>query len=183
MIQHTKNELRTGKPDRHEYAKLPKTPVYIICDGLKNSHNIGAIFRLSAALMIEKVYICNNSYHSINRKFKKTARDSYHWIDWENPDSTLDVIHELKTQGVMIVSVELAHNSIHYREAQYRFPVAFVLGNESFGVSEEVLSLSDMIVHLPIPGMINSLNVSTAAGVVLYDVYEKYVIFNNTRGQ
>ena len=79
----------------------------------------------------------------------------------------------LKEQGVQIVSVEVADNSIDYTNFIPQKPVCLILGREFDGVNKEVLENSDVIVHLPILGMCNSINVSTAASVVMYDVYNK----------
>ncbi len=175
MIKFTTQEIRCEKPRRHEYCSLKKTPILIICDNITSSFNLGAMFRLSAALMLEKIYVCGSSPFFFNKKFKKTAKGSHSWTQWVYHENSVELIKDLKSRNIMVVAVELSRSSISYTEADYQFPVAFVFGNEKYGVDEDVLELSDLIIDLPMPGMINSLNVSTAASVVLYDAYQKYI--------
>ena len=75
---------------------------------------------------------------------------------------------ELKERSVSIVTAEIATTSIDYRQADYQFPVCLVLGREDKGVGQEIIAVSDAVVHLPMYGMVNSLNVSTVAAVLMY---------------
>ena len=73
-----------------------------------------------------------------------------------------------------ITSVEVASNSIDYRQYEPKFPLCLILGREYDGVSQELLDLSDNVINLPLLGMSNSINVSTAASVVMYYAFDKY---------
>jgi tRNA G18 (ribose-2'-O)-methylase SpoU len=169
MLQKNKTELREGKPSRQEYGTVQKHPIVVVLDNLNSAFNIGVIFRLAEALLLEKVYLCGDCPLPDSRKFQTTAKRSEKWIAWEHKSDTKDTVMELKNEGYKIVSAELSHNSIPYTEAIYEYPTAFIFGNEKKGVSEDILELSDTVVHLPIYGMANSLNVSSCASVMLYD--------------
>ena len=169
----TKDELRNGKPTRQEFRGLPRNPVYLMLDGLKCFHNVGTILRLADALLVTKVFLCGDTVNPFGKKTRKGSRGAERWVEWEQRDDTVTVIYELKEQGVSIVSAEIAAESMDYRDYDLQLPVCFVLGREDIGVSPEVLSLSDSIVHLPIFGMTNSLNVSTVAAVLLYEVVRR----------
>jgi tRNA G18 (ribose-2'-O)-methylase SpoU len=126
--------------------------------------------RLSDALLVEKVYICGDGAFPPSRKVLRGSLGSERWVDWENRQDALGVISELKHKGISTITAEIATTSIDYRKADYRFPVCLVLGREDRGVSQEIIELSDAVVHLPMYGMVNSLNVSTVAAVLMYDL-------------
>ncbi|MEI6208853.1 MAG: TrmH family RNA methyltransferase [Desulfuromonadales bacterium] len=166
----TKDELRRNKASREEFRNLPRNPVYLLLDSLKCSHNVGTIFRLADAVLAKKIYICGDSVKPSGIKVRKGSHGSERWVDWEKRDDAVSVINELKSSGISIVSAEITSGSVDYREVNMPLPVCIVLGREDCGVSTEVLSMSDSIVHLPIYGMANSLNVSTVAAVLIYEV-------------
>ena len=87
---------------------------------------------------------------------------------WEYHERIETVLLDLKRQGVFIVSAEVTTESVLYDEIVYPLPVCLVLGREYDGVSPEALAVSDAVVHLPMFGMANSINVSTTASVLLY---------------
>jgi tRNA G18 (ribose-2'-O)-methylase SpoU len=168
MIPSTKPELRAAKPSREEFARLPRNPIFIVLDSLKMAHNIGTILRLADAVLVEKVYICGNTIVPPNYKIKQGSRGAERWVPWEYRQSAADVVTELRTRGVFIVSAELTESSTRYDRIAYRFPVCIVLGREYDGVSPQVLELSDVVVSLPVYGMSNSINVSATASVLVY---------------
>jgi len=171
--QLTKNELRSTKISRQEFFNISRNPVYIVLDSLKCAHNIGTILRLSDALLVKKVFLCGETIVPPNKKIKASSRGSEKWVQWEYQKNTIDVINRLKNLGIFIVAAEISDSSIDYQEAKYHLPVCIVLGREYDGVSENVLNLSDCIVHLPIFGMVNSINVSATASVLLYDIIRR----------
>lgn len=165
-----KERLRSGKSDRKEFHLIPRNPIYIVLDSLKCAHNIGTIIRLADAILAEKVYICGNTIVPPNQKIKSASRGAEKWVPWEYKPNSIEVVSDLKKIGISIVSLEIANSSIAYTQATYQLPVCLVLGREYDGVSPEVLEMSDVIVHLPIYGMANSINVSTAASVLMYEM-------------
>jgi len=171
--QLTKTELRENKSKKEEFFNKKRNEIYIILDSLKCAHNIGTILRLADSLLVKKVYICGDTIVPPNRKIKTSSRGAEKWTPWEYNESSISVAKSLKEQGVQIVAVEVANNSIDYREFEPKSSVCIVLGREFDGVSQEILDICDCAVHLPLLGMSNSLNVSTAGSVILYDVYAK----------
>lgn len=171
--QLTKDELRKNKTKREEFKNKNRNDIYIILDSLKCAHNIGTILRLSDSLLAKKVYICGNTIIPPNKKIKSSARGAEKWVPWEYHKNPVIVAKTLKKAGVKIVSVEVTDDSIDYRKYNPTGPVCLILGREYDGVSQELLDLSDCSIHLPLLGMANSINVSTAASVVMYDIYNK----------
>ena len=171
--QLTKNELREGKSKKEEFFNKKRTEMYIVLDSLKCTHNIGCILRLADSLLVKKVFICGNTIVPPNRGIKQGSRGAEKWVPWEYRENALEVCKELQHQNVEIVAVEVASNSIDYREYNPTKPVCLIMGREFDGVSKDLIEMADYCVHLPLLGMANSLNVSTAASVVMYDVYDK----------
>lgn len=172
--QLSKEELRDTKTSRDEFKNIERIEVYILLDSLKVAHNIGTILRLSDALLIKKVYICGDTIVPPNYKIRRSSRGSEKWVPWEYVEDAKEVIKKLKKEGVEITAVEVTNDSIDYRKYIPNFPICLILGREYDGVSKELLELSDNTIHLPINGMCNSINVSNAASVVMYDAFDKY---------
>lgn len=167
-IQMTKENLRENKPTRNEYLDKPKTPLIVVLDNVTNSYNIGAFIRLADAFAIEKVIICGVGALSISdKKMKKASRNEAKWVTVEYSDSTTGSLQTLINESYTIYSVELCHDSVDYSEVKYPPKSVLVLGNERKGVSEVALKLSHQLIHIPMFGMGNSLNVSTAGAIVL----------------
>ena len=171
--QLSKEELRDLKKNRHEFLDIERNEIYLILDSLKCAHNIGTILRLSDALLVKKVFICGDTIIPPNKKIRVGSRGAEKWVPWEYHKNALEVALELKEKGVQIVSVEVTDNSIAYNDFKPSKPICLILGREFDGVSQELIDISDKVIHLPLLGMSNSINVATAASVVLYDVYSK----------
>ena len=162
----SKEDLRKDKPNRDEYLTKPKIPLIVVLDNVTNSYNIGAFIRLADAFAIEKVIVCGALTIS-DKKMKKASRNEAKWVCVEYSDSTTTSLQALLKDGYTIYSVELCQESIDYSEVTYPAKSVLVLGNERKGVSEAALKLSHQQVYIPMFGMGNSLNVSTAGAIVL----------------
>jgi len=173
--QLSKKELRVNKPTRKEFPLLSKHPIVCILDNLSNAHNVGVIIRPCEAFRLKKIYIVGSTPTLMSRKTKLSSRGTEKWIEIEYYSSILDLLCELKIQKYSIIGIELTTNSQKYNQAIYKFPVAFILGNEKNGISNDVLAVCDSSVHIEMFGMGNSLNVSTAASIVIADAVEKIV--------
>ncbi len=165
-IQLSKEDLRKNKPTRDEYLKQPKLPLIVVLDNVTNSYNIGSFIRLADAFAIEKVIVCGELTIS-DKKLKKASRNEAKWVNIEYSDSTATSLQALKNKGYTIFSIELCNESVDYKEVSYTLSSVLVLGNERKGVSEAALKLSQHQIHIPMFGMGNSLNVSTAGAIVL----------------
>ena len=171
--QLSKGELREKKIGREEFKNIPRNDIYVVLDSLKCAHNIGTILRLADSLLVKKVYICGDTVHMPNRKIRSSSRGAEKWVPFEYRESSKEVVCELKKLGIEIVAVEVTDDSIDYRDFKPKGPVCLVFGREYDGVSQGVLNQTDECIHLPLLGMANSINVSAAASVALYDVYSK----------
>lgn len=166
-------EILALKPSIVEVKDKERSPIYALLDNVRSLHNVGAIFRTSDAILLEKLYLCGITGTPPRNEITKTALGAEEVVPWEHHDEALEAIQELKEQGVKIVAVELAVDSVEYSRAEYDFPVCFVFGHEVYGVSDEVMEEVDMAVTLPMLGRANSLNVATCYGIVMYDALNK----------
>jgi len=165
-VQLSKEELRKNKPTRDEYLGKAKTPLVLVLDNVTNSYNVGSFIRLADAFAIEKIIVCGELTIS-DKKLKKASRNEAKWVCIEYSDNTATSLQTLIEHNYTVFSVELCDQSVDYKEVSYPSPCVLVLGNERKGVSEAALKLSHQHIHIPMFGMGNSLNVSTAGAIVL----------------
>jgi tRNA G18 (ribose-2'-O)-methylase SpoU len=152
----------------------------LVLDNVTNSYNVGAFIRLADAFAIEKIVICGELTIS-DKKMRKASRNEAKWVCIEYSSSTPLSLQKLKDEGYAVFSVELCHESTDYKKASYPSSCALVLGNERKGVSDAALQLSHQHIHIPMFGMGNSLNVSTAGAIVLAECASQ--IRNNILGK
>ncbi len=146
----------------------------VILDNIRSVHNVGSIFRTSDAAGVEKVYLCGTTPTPIDRfgrarnDMAKVALGAEKTVQWEYAENTLDIVKKLKAEGAKVFSVEQYEGSVDYSSIKYPEQCAFVFGNEVGGVSLDVLAECDEVIEIPMKGEKESLNVSVAAGVVLF---------------
>lgn len=175
MIKLNAKELRTSTPDPEAARAIKKNPIYIILDNVLDTYNVGSIFRLADAVAAQEVYLCGETLTPPNSRIKKASINTWQWVEWEHKETAMDAIRELRTQNPMtkVIAVEQDERSMPFNQVKYEFPVAIVVGNETYGVSKEALSQADTIVELPMWGVNKSLNVMVSCGIVLYAVMKQ----------
>ena len=178
MIKLGAKELRTTEGDEEIKKNLKKNPIYIIVDNVLDTYNTGSIFRLADAVAAEKVYLCGVTETPPNSRIKKASINTTEWVEWEYASSTLEAIQDLrsKIQDVQIVAIEQSPKSVPFDKADYTFPIAFIVSNETSGATQEVLDSADMIVEIPMWGVNKSLNVMVSLGIVLFNVASKMLV-------
>ncbi len=165
------SQLRTQPVDRDVAKSVKKNPMTIILDNVLDTYNIGSIFRLAEAVAAEKLYLCGATETPPNTRIKKASINTCEWVEWQYTKTTLDAIADFKKNHPdgQIIAVEQDARSIPFVSAVYKPPVALIVGNETYGVSNEVLEHVDTIIELPMFGVNTSLNVMVTTGIVLYD--------------
>lgn len=165
-------ELRTMPVDENVAKSLKKNPITIILDNVLDTYNVGSIFRLADAVAAEKVILCGQTLTPPNSRIKKASINTWQWVTWQYAQSATAVISNLKNQNskIKIIAVEQDARSKPFNEVPYEFPLAIVVGNETTGVSKEVLDIADTIVELPMWGINKSLNVMVSCGIILYEI-------------
>ena len=175
MIKLGAKELRTTIAEDHQKVGLKKNPIYIICDNILDTYNTGSIFRLADAVAAEKVYLCGITETPPNTRIKKASINTTEWVEWEYVSTTLEAMSKLKSQipNIQVVAVEQNEKSVPFDSAEYSFPIALIVSNETSGATQEVLNAADLIVEMPMFGVNKSLNVMVSLGIVLYQVIQK----------
>jgi tRNA G18 (ribose-2'-O)-methylase SpoU len=163
-------ELRASKPTRTEFPAHPRRPVRLILDGVVGNYNIGAIFRLCDAMLLERLIICGPSFELRKRRITQAAQGAQHWVPWQHQISVAQAVAETREAGYQIAVAELTSTSIQPADFRPQFPLGVVIGGERTGVSPEVARSADVALAIPMLGMSNSLNLATAAAIILYEV-------------
>lgn len=158
------SEIIISKEDRAQ--KIPQTnPLYIICDNIRSALNVGAIFRSSDCLGAEKIYLCGYTATPENSKVHKTTMGTHEHVAWESIDKVTQIIEKLRSQDVFVVGLETVKDSKSLYQVDLNRPVALVVGNERYGLDPQTLSLCNSVVHIPMYGVKNSLNVASAMSI------------------
>ena len=160
--------------DVSTFKSIKKTPLIIILDNIRSLNNIGSIFRTSDAFLIEKIYLCGITATPPNRKITKTAIGSTETVEWEYINDINNLIESLINQEVKIWSVEQAVKSSKLQDLKSidaNKKHALIFGNEIDGVSQEVINKSHGVIEISQYGTKHSLNISVAAGIVIWKFY------------
>lgn len=175
MLKLGAKELRTTKSIDEQKKSLKKNPIYIICDNILDTYNVGSIFRLADAVAAEKVYLCGITETPPNTRIKKASINTTEWVEWEYCADTKSAIDHLRLtiDHLQVVAIEQSSKSVLFDKADYTFPIALIVSNETTGATKEVLDAADMIVEMPMWGVNKSLNVMVSLGIVLYQVVQK----------
>lgn len=158
-----------------EFKSSEKTPIIVILDNIRSLNNIGSVFRTSDAFLIQKIYLCGITAKPPHKDIHKTALGSTETVAWEYVENTLELVKKLQAEGVQIASIEQAENATMLNDFQPDpgTTYALVFGNEVKGVSQEVVSHSDLVLEIPQFGTKHSLNISVSCGVVIWDLFSK----------
>jgi len=175
MIKLNARELRTTPVDEEAAKSIKKNPITIVLDNILDTYNVGSIFRLADAVAAEKVILCGQTLMPPNSRIKKASINTTGWVTWEYAASAKEALASIKSKvlSTKIIAVEQDKRSIPFYKAEYTLPLAIVVGNETTGVSKEVLDMADTIVELPMWGINKSLNVMVSAGIILYEIMSR----------
>jgi len=145
-----------------------RQPDLTVCmEGVHKSHNLAAIVRTADAIGVSDVHaVWKNEQMRVSGG---SAAGSQNWIEVHNYSKTEDAIAKLKSQNMQVLVTNLSETAVDFREIDYTKPTAIILGQEKFGASEKALELADQDIVIPMVGMVQSLNVSVANAVVLYE--------------
>lgn len=151
-------------------------PITLVCDNVTNAANVGSLFRVADAFGIEKLMLCGENI-PLGRKMAKTSRATEKVVNYDITDSALKVIEDLKKQDYQIISLEITTNSkpIHTFKFSTEKPIALIIGDENFGVSEDILNQSDAVIHIDMFGQNSSMNVVQATNIALYEMIKQYL--------
>ena len=161
--------------DVSTFKSIKKTPLIIILDDIRSLNNIGSIFRTCDAFKIEKIYLCGITAKPPNRKITKTSIGATESVDWEYYEKIDDLISKLKSSNVKLWAIEQAEGSTSLSDLSIENPVikhALIFGNEINGVNQNIVNNCDEVLEINQYGTKHSLNVSIAAGIVIWSFFK-----------
>lgn len=163
-----------------EFRRAEKLPLVVVLDDVRSMYNVGSVFRTGDAFRIEAVYVCGISAAPPHVEIHKTALGAEESVSWRYFGSAVDAVGELVGRGYSVYAVEQAEGSVmlgDFKPEKGR-GYAVVLGNEVKGVRQEVIDLCGGCLEIPQFGTKHSLNVSVAAGIVMWRFAELMVSSN-----
>tara|TARA_B100000963_G_scaffold361319_1_gene396138 strand:+ start:2536 stop:3195 length:660 start_codon:yes stop_codon:yes gene_type:complete len=139
----------------------------VLVEGVNKPHNLSAILRTCDAAGVYKAhFVCQDNHI---KTFNSTAQGSQKWVKLKNHKTYTSAAKDLKKNGFKLYGTSLNKNSIDYRKLDLTKNTCFVLGAEKWGLSKEMISMVDESIYIPMHGMVQSLNVSVAAAILLFE--------------
>ena len=151
--------------------KKQKFPITLICDSVTNAPNIGSLLRISDALGVEELIFCGDNLQ-LGKRMKKTSRSTEKYVLHKVASDILQTVSDLKAKNYFVIALEITDNSVPLDDFRLSTnqPIALIIGNESFGISKEILNLTDATLHINMFGENTSMNVVQATSITLYEL-------------
>lgn len=155
-----------------EFKRSEKTPVIAVLENIRSAYNVGSVFRTADAFLLEAIYITGYTCIPPHKEIKKTALGAEESVDWNHFSNATEAIKLLKENGYKVYAIEQAMNSLKLQNLQFgnNEKIAVIFGNEVSGVEQDTILQCDGCIEIPQLGMKHSLNIATAAGVVLWEI-------------
>ncbi|MFI5185524.1 MAG: RNA methyltransferase [Chitinophagales bacterium] len=161
-----------GRKSVEEFRQAEKIPIVVILENVRSAYNVGSVFRTADAFLLQSIYICGYTAHPPHKEIKKTALGADETMDWKYFKKITDALEELRREEYRIFAIEQAVNSHMLQQMEFgkNEKLAIIFGNEVTGVEQSTIELTDGCIEIPQLGMKHSLNIATAAGVVLWEL-------------
>ena len=177
-------KLRTIEMNRlspAEFKQAKKLPLVVVLDDVRSLYNVGSVFRSGDAFRIEGLYLCGITATPPNAEIHKTALGGEDSVAWRYFQRTEEAVLALKADGYFVYSIEQVEGSMMLQDLTIDPKLgakgyAVILGNEVKGVKQEVVDMSDGCLEIPQFGTKHSLNVSTTAGIVMWEFARKMLM-------
>ena len=159
-----------------------RLPAAVLLDNVRSMYNVGAFFRAADGVGLEKLWLSGITAHPPKKAISKTALGAEEVVAWEHDWDAVQMAERMRHSGYEIAAIETSVKAIDLFEWQPAFPVCVAFGNEVEGLRPELLGMADTHVRIPMLGKKTSLNVATAAGIVLYELLRKYRALRTNSG-
>lgn len=165
-----------GRISVEEFKESQKMPLVVVLDDVRSMYNVGSVFRTSDAFRVAAIHLCGITAQPPHAEIHKTALGAEDSVDWEYYPSAKESVRALQEQGFKVFAVEQAEGSTMLQDLAIDSNVkyAIVMGNEVKGVNQEVVDMCDGCIEIPQFGTKHSLNVSTTAGMVIWEFGKKF---------
>jgi len=155
-----------------ECKRSEKTPVIAVLENVRSAYNVGSVFRTADAFLLQAVYLTGYTAYPPHKEIRKTALGAEDSVDWRHFPNATEAILALREMGYRVYAVEQVHDSKLLQDMVTASDekIAVIFGNEVTGVEQETIAQCDACIEIPQLGMKHSLNIATAAGVVLWEL-------------
>lgn len=172
-LVNVKDDAKTVASNGEKYVEQ----FVAVVEDVRSLWNVGAMFRTADGAGMDKIYLCGITGAPPRKEIEKVSLGAENSVNWEWQFGCVNILRDLKERGFNIVALEKNESSRPLTEllddGKIAKPLCLVVGNEVSGVSAEALSLSDIVAHLPMKGIKESLNVAVAFGIAAYALSEK----------
>jgi tRNA G18 (ribose-2'-O)-methylase SpoU len=167
-----------GRKTIEEFKSSEKIPVVAVLENIRSAYNVGSVLRTADAFLLQAVYTTGYTAHPPHRQITKTALGAEETVETKHFADAETTIKHLKQEGYKVFAVEQAENSfkLNALETNADEKIAVIFGNEVTGVEQSTILLCDGCIEIPQLGMKHSLNISVAAGIVLWKLTEPHLI-------
>ena len=159
--------------DLDSFKQAPKSPLVLVLDNVRSTHNVGSIFRTADAFRVQEIFLCGITATPPHKDIRKTALGATESVQWQYCENTIDAIENLQSKGIVVLAVEQAEGSTSLSDFN-TLPdttYALVFGHEVKGVSQQVVSAANAVLEIPQEGTKHSLNVSVSVGLVVWELF------------
>jgi len=174
------DELNRLSPEA--FKQKPKHAFCLILDNIRSMNNVGSVFRTADAFVASHVHLCGITATPPHRDIEKTALGATESVAWSYHKNTRELVVQLQQDGWVVLAVEQVKTSqlLHHFQPNPNQKYAFVLGNEVFGVEEDVIEVVNGTLEIPQGGTKHSLNISVTTGIVCWDFVSKMNVFQKS---
>ena len=167
-----------GRKSVEEFRESVKFPIIVLLENIRSAYNVGSVFRTADAFLIEAIYIIGYTSQPPHKEIKKTALGAEESVIWKHFTTSAEAIADLKENRYNIYAVEQTEGSFKLNAIGFDGDekMAVIFGNEKAGVEQSTISLCDGCIEIPQLGMKHSLNIATAAGVVLWELVRERIV-------
>lgn len=181
QLNHTEIKTQTSNQIKIQTQKFP---ISILANDINIAGNVGSLFRIADALGVEKLYLTGTTATPPKYKIRKAARSSDKHIDYEYCESAAELIGTLKSSNTQIICLEITESSVDIRKftpelsdpelSDKESKLCLVIGSENEGIPQEILSLADQTVHIPMYGENSSMNVATSCAIAIHELIQHF---------
>ncbi|OLQ86585.1 tRNA (guanosine(18)-2'-O)-methyltransferase TrmH [Vibrio ponticus] len=149
-----------------QVLKARQTDLTVCMEEVHKPNNVSAVVRTADATGLHKIHAI---WPDKMRTLTHTSAGARNWVEVDNHRTIEEAVTELKAQGMQILVTNLSDSAVDFRQIDYTKPTAIILGSEKVGASEQAKKLADQDIIIPMMGMVQSLNVSVASAIILYE--------------
>lgn len=169
-----------------EFKASKKMPLVVVLDDVRSMYNVGSVFRTADAFRVKAIYLCGITACPPHPEIHKTALGAEDTVEWKHFATTMEAVEHLKATGYHVFSIEQCEGSVMLQDlclhdiasqaSSAMAGYAIIMGNEVKGVKQEVVNVSDGCIEIPQYGTKHSLNVSTTAGIVMWEFARQLIV-------